>query len=91
LATATPATNPTIISLNNGVINMQQGSATPIALNSVNTTISSLTFTKYSSVDGKTLNIQFLFTIAAKYPGAGTRQEFNGSVTMEGDAEVRSN
>jgi type II secretory pathway pseudopilin PulG len=91
LATAIPATNPTIISLNAGIINMQQGAATPIALNSVNTTIQSLTFTNYSSFDNKTQNIQFQFTIAAKYSGAGTRQEYNGSVAMEGSAEVRSN
>src|SRR5579864_3811602 len=37
LSTATPATNPTIISLTAGVINLQQGSASPIALNSKNT------------------------------------------------------
>jgi Tfp pilus assembly protein FimT len=91
LATATPSTNPTIISLNAGVINMQQGAASPIALNSVNTTIQSLAFTNYSSSDNKTKNIQFVFTIAAKYPGAGSRQEYNGSVTMEGSAEVRNN
>ena len=91
LATANPATNPTIISLNAGVINLQQGSSTPIALNSVNTTIPSLTFTNYSSADGKTQNIQYVFTIKANYAGAGTRQEYNASVNMEGSAEVRSN
>lgn len=91
LATANPATNPTIISLNAGVINLKQGSAPPIALNSANTTISSLNFTNYSSSDGNTKNIQFIFTIKANYSGAGTRQEYNASVQMEGSAEVRSN
>jgi len=91
LATATPGTNPTIISLNAGVINMQQGVASPVALNSANTKVTSLNFTNYSSLDGKTQNIQFVFTMSANYVGAGTRQEYNGSVTMEGSAEVRSN
>lgn len=91
LAEASSVTNPTIISLNAGVINMKQGSATPIALNSVNTTIPSLTFTNYTSADSKTKNIQFVFTIKANYSGAGTRQEYNGLVNMEGSAEVRSN
>src|SRR5579872_4849428 len=89
LSTATPATNPTLISLNAGAINLQQGSASPIALNSKNTTVQSLTFTNYTSSDNKTKNIQFVFTIAANYSGAGSRQEYTGSVTMEGSAEVR--
>lgn len=89
LATANAATNPTTISLNNGVINMQQGVASPIALNSVNTKVTSLNFTNYS--DSSTQNVQFTFTIIANFAGAGTRQEYNGTVTMEGTADVRSN
>src|SRR5258708_24655199 len=38
LATTNPATNPTIISLNSGVINIQQGTSSPYAINSHNTT-----------------------------------------------------
>jgi hypothetical protein len=91
LVTANPLTNPTVISLNAGTINLQQGTANPFALNSVNTTAQSLTFTNYSSADNKTKNIQFVFTLAANYPGTGSRQEYNGSVTMEGSAEIRSN
>jgi hypothetical protein len=91
LANANSATNPTIIYVSGGKVNIQQGSATPFAINSQNTTIQSFNFTNYSSSDNKTKNIQFVFTIAANYPGTGTRQEYNGSVTMEGSAEVRSN
>lgn len=91
LSETNPATNPTIITLNSGNITIQQGVANPVAINSQNTTISNLTFANYTSADNKTKNIQFVFTINANYPGAGSRQEYKASVAMEGDAEVLSN
>lgn len=89
LSTADPATNPTIISLTSGNLALQQGASTPISLNSQNITVSSLTFTNYSSSDNKTKNIQFVFTLNAYY--TTSRQEYNAATTIEGDAEVRSN
>ncbi len=91
LATKNPATNPTIITLNSGNIVIQQGTGSPISINSKNTTFSSLNFTNYSSEFNETKNIQFVFTLAANYPGAGLRQEYKESTTIEGSAEIRSN
>lgn len=91
LATFNAATNPTVITLDNGTLVVQQGSASPYTLNSQNTTLQNFTFTNYSSADNKTKDIQFDFTLAANYQGAGARQEYNGAVSMEGSAELRSN
>lgn len=91
LSTDDPATNPTIITSASGGITIQQGAGSPIVLNSQDTTVTSLAFTNYTSSDNKTQNIQFTFTIAARYAGAGNRQEYQGSTTLEGAAEVRSN
>jgi type II secretory pathway pseudopilin PulG len=90
LATANPVTNPTIFALNSGNITISQGITCPVALNSRNTTISSLAFTNYSSADNNTKNVQFALTVGANYPGSGSRQEYNGSTTLEGSGEVRS-
>lgn len=91
LATATAGTNPTVINLSGGNITITQGASSAVNLNSVNTTVSSLTFTNYTSGDSKTEHIQFIFTLNANYPGAGQRHEFNESTTIEGSAEVRNN
>jgi hypothetical protein len=91
LSTATVATNPTVIALSGNNITITQGAGSAVNLNSQNTRISSLTFTNYTSADTKSKHIQFVFTINAYYPNAGTRQEFNDSTTIEGSAEVRNN
>ena len=91
LATFNANTNPTVIDLSSGNIRMKQGTGAVINLNSANTTISSLTFTNYTSADNKTKNIQYVLTIAASFPSAGQRQEYNESVTIESSAELRSN
>jgi|SRR5579859_1740845 len=91
LATATSTTNPTVIGLSGTNMTIQQGTGGTLNLNSQNATISGVTFTSYTSADNKTKNIQFIFTVNANYSGAGARQEFNESTTIEGDAEVRSN
>jgi Tfp pilus assembly protein FimT len=91
LSTATSATNPTIISSSSGMLTIKQGVGAPIALNSQNASISAFTFTNYTSVSNATKHIQFVFTIVANYPGAGQRQEYKESTTVEGSAEVRSN
>jgi type II secretory pathway pseudopilin PulG len=90
LSTVNPATSPTTISLSSGNITIQQGSSAPIVpINSPKTTVSSLTFSNHTSADNKTKNIQFVFTIKANY--SSTRQEYQGSTTIEGDAELLTN
>lgn len=91
LAVASSSANPTIIGLSSGNFTITQGTGSAILLNSQNTTISSLNFVNYTSSDNKTKNIQFTFTISAKYPNAGVMQEYNESTSIEGDAEIRSN
>ncbi len=89
LATATPATNPAVIDLSGGNIRIQQGVASPVALNSTNTVVNSLTFTNYTSLDTKTKHVGFVMTLAASY--APVRQEYQDSVVVASSAEVRSN
>lgn len=92
LTTSTTTTSPTIIELDipTGNIRIKQGTGGVwVSLNSANTTISSLTFTNYSSVDNKTKHIQYNMTISAKYDS--TRQEYKGNIVIEGSAELRSN
>ncbi len=89
LATATPATNPTIIDLVGGNIRIKQGAGTTTNLNSANTVITSLTFTDYSSPDTKTKHIEFVMNVAASFTAA--RQEYQDSVVITSSAELRSN
>lgn len=91
LSIATSSANPTVIWLSGGDMYITQGTASAVLLNSQNTTVTNLAFTNFTSSDNRTKNIQFTFTIAAKYPGAGSRQEYNESTTIEADAELRNN
>jgi len=91
LVTAISSTNPTVIGLSGSSLTMKQGVGSPINLNSQNASISALTFTNYTSSDNKTKNIQFIFTVSANFSGAGKRQEYNESTSIESSAEVRSN
>lgn len=83
--------NPTVIDLSEGDIRIKQGTGDAVNLNSQDASISALTFTNYTSTSSATKHIQFVFTVNANYPGAGQRQEYNTSTTMEGSAEVRNN
>ncbi len=89
LATSVSGTNPTVIDLSGGNIRIKQGSGSTVNLNSANTVINSLTFTNYTSGDGKTKHIQFIITVAASF--AAARQEYQDSVVVESSGEVRSN
>lgn len=90
LKVANASLDPTIIDLFGGNIRIKQGPGQADILNSTDTTITSLTFTDYSSADLKAKNIQFTFTIDDNYTGA--RQEFNAPPeTLESAAEIRSN
>lgn len=91
LTTSTPSTNPTVIGLSNGNLTLTQGGGSTVNLNSQNASVSALTFTNYTSADNRSKHIQFIFTVNANYTGAGPRQEFNESTTIESSAELRSN
>lgn len=79
----------TVIDLSGNKIRINKNGAGPINLNSDDTTITSLNFTDYSSVDSKTKHIQFVFTITDNLSSA--RQEYINSVNIEGSAELRTN
>ncbi|KKU91259.1 MAG: hypothetical protein UY21_C0011G0038 [Microgenomates group bacterium GW2011_GWA1_48_10] len=72
-----------------GKIRINKPGGGPVALNSDDTQATTLNFTDYSSADGKTKHIQYRFTLEDNYNS--TRSEFQGSVTIEGSAEIRSN
>jgi type II secretory pathway pseudopilin PulG len=74
----------------NGKLFIQEDTATALAVQSDNTKITNLVFTDYSSGDNLTQQIGFTFTVEANYPDAGNRQEYQGSITAESSAEVRS-
>lgn len=85
-----PPNNPTVIDLLGGKIRIQQGVVSPIDLNSQSTTVSSLVFVSYTSMDNKTKHIRFSFTIDDAY--GGERQEYKAApLTLESSAELRSN
>lgn len=89
LATSTGAANPTIIDLSAGKIRITQGTASPVNLNSTDSTVTALVFTSYTSADNKTKNIQYNFTIAGN--STSSRQTYKLSIPVEADAEVRNN
>ncbi len=81
--------NPTVISLNSSSVTIKKGAAAPVSLNSNDTVITKLVFTNYSSLDNKTKNIQFSFTIS--YKANSARGDYQSFADFEGDGEVRSN
>lgn len=81
--------NPTIIDLVGGNIRIKQGAAAAVNLNSNDTQITSLVFTNYTSADTLTQHIAFTFTIQSN--SASARTEYDGTVTIRGSAEIRSN
>lgn len=85
----TNGNNPTIIDVVSGQVQITQGSNPPVALNSTDTRVSNLTFSNFSSADNKTKNIEFTLTVQTLPSSA--RQEYQFSVSVESDAEVRSN
>jgi type II secretory pathway pseudopilin PulG len=89
LVTKTPSTNPTVISLSGGNVTIKQGTGSVTNLNSSNTTISSFTFTDYSSSDTKTKHIEFQFDIQAAFGSSG-RQEYTDALSFASSAEVRN-
>jgi len=90
LKTSTPATDPTIIGFSDNNIIIMQGPGSPqIKLNSDNTIVTNRSFTNYTSIDNKTKNIQFKFTLNSAF--GSQNQIYKASTTIESDAEIRSN
>lgn len=89
LGNSVVSNNPTIINVSGGKVMIKQGSSTAIALNSADTTVTSLIFTNYSSVDNKTKHIGFTLTVRSNT--TNTRKEYINSMTLRSSAELRSN
>lgn len=82
-------TNTTSLTISSGILQITQGTNQPVSLNSTNTKITNLVFTNFSSADGiTTQHVFFTLTIQAAYPSG--RQEFQGSETIQANAEIRS-
>lgn len=79
----------TTFQLNGTNLQINRNGAGYVNLNSPDTQVTGLAFTNYTSGDNKTKNIQFSFTVSTNT--TSTRQEYQQSVTIEGDGEVRSN
>lgn len=79
----------TVIDLVGGKIRINRNGGGAVNLNSNDTNVSNLYFTNYTSGDNATRNVQFVFTLNANFSQA--RQEYQGTITVEGDAELRSN
>ncbi len=79
----------TVINVVGGIVEISQNGNPAVSLNSNTTKVTSLLFSNYSSSDNKTKNIQFNFTMQSAY--ASPRQEFTQTITIDSDAEVRSN
>jgi type II secretory pathway pseudopilin PulG len=82
---------PTSLTLGSDTIAL---SGTDIQLNGVNlnsndVTITNLHFSNFTTGDSKSKNIQFNFTVNSDF--AQTRKEYQGSINVQGSAEVRSN
>lgn len=85
-----PPDATTVISLSGGEMQINKNGAGAVSLNSDDTTVTSLTFTDYTSVDNKTKHIQFSFTMDDA--DTSTRQEYQvPAVNIESSAELRSN
>jgi prepilin-type N-terminal cleavage/methylation domain-containing protein len=81
--------NPTEFDVLNGKVRIKKGVAAAVELNSMDTKVTNLTFTNYTSADNKTKNVSYVLTIQSAYSGA--RQEYMATISAQSSAEVRSN
>lgn len=82
--------NATRFFVQDGRLFIQEDAHDAIVLQSDTTKITNLVFTNYSSADDLARHIGFTVTVVSYYPNAGDKQEYQGSVTIESGAEVRS-
>ena len=78
----------TVFTVQNGKVLIASGGP-GAALNSTDTRVDDLTFTNYSSSDGKTKHIGFTMTISLINPSQ--RSEFKNTISLRTSSEVRSN
>lgn len=84
----TAGNNPTIFNVASGKLMMKQGAGAAVQITSNDVTVTNLTFTNYTS-GAISENIQFLLTLTSNT--TSTRQEYQGTITLQGAAEIRSN
>lgn len=88
LATDAP-NNPTLFQVVSGILHIKKGVAGSTALHSNSIVVTSLIFTNYSSIDGKTKHCGYEMTVSRTSSSAA--QQYQGTVTLKSSAEVRSN
>ena len=93
LANSTGSLDPTVITYTNPNVTIKQGTsgplATPMPLNSSDVIVTNFSCSNNSSVDDKTKNVSFSFTVSQA--STTLRQDFKSSMTVQSSAEVRSN
>jgi len=81
--------NPTLFTVSSGILMIKQGGASSTPLHSTTIAVTSLMFRNYTSADGKTKHIGYTIQLARST--GSNAQQYNGTLTIEGSAEVRSN
>lgn len=86
LARFSPALTPMVFSLSSGIIYVQEGASTPVALNGGGVTASNLSFSNVTSYGGLPF-IQFSFTLTTS---KGGRADYGYSKVFTGGAQTRN-
>lgn len=86
LATATPATNPTVFDVSGGVLRMTQGVGAAVPLTSDTFDVTNLVFSNLS-ISNRTTNIRVSLTL--EHPNPENNEVFDASTVMRGAAAVR--
>lgn len=82
--------NSTVIKVSSlGNAQITQGTNPAVGLNSIDTRVTDLTFSNYSSSDGKSRHIGFTLTVIANL--SSQRQEFQEAITLRASSELRNN
>lgn len=81
--------NPTLFSVSSGILMIKQGAAAATPLHSNTISVTSLIFTNYSSADGKTKHVGYILSLTKSSSSAA--QQYQGSITLDSSAEIRSN
>lgn len=85
----TAPNDPVVFDVSSGSLRMQIGTNTPVLLTSNSTSVETLIFTDNSSSDGKSKNIRYELSVIAN--SSSSRQEYQTTTHLRGDAELRSN
>jgi prepilin-type N-terminal cleavage/methylation domain-containing protein len=81
--------NPIIFNVVSGIVMIKLDALAAVPLHSNSISVTNLIFTNYSSVDGKTKHIGYTLSLMRNTTSAA--QQYKGTVTLEGSAEIRSN